>query len=365
MRAWLEIDLSRLAANLEIVRRQIGSTVGVIAVVKSDAYGHGIGPVVQTLQQQNVSMYAVISLEEAFQVRQVSPAPVLIMGYLDQKEIAEAIAQGFVLSLYDQELAPLYERLAVRVGKTARVHVKVETGLNRLGIPVPAAIDLILSRRHFSHLHVEALFSHLYRASDPVACQLQLDRMQDLLLAVQGKPEVLPVHFSNSAALPHFQAGYFDAIRVGLAIYGVDEVLSGLEPTLTCKTVIAQVKALKKGEGVSYNHLFVAPQDMMIAVIAIGYGEGFSQVLTGHATVLVKGKEVPVLGQICMNLSVVDVSGLGVRRGDEVVVIGRQLNDEGVIGEIRVSDLAKRSRLRHHEIITRLGSVLPRHYQGG
>lgn len=365
MRAWLEVDLSVLAENVGVVRAQVGATVGIIGVVKSDAYGHGIGPVVETLNSAGVSMYAVISLDEAIQVRRVSPAPILIMGYLDQKEISEAIGQGFILSLYDQELAALYDRLAGRVGKTARVHLKVETGLNRLGMPVEQATDFLLTRRHFSHLRVEAIFSHLYNSKDQAACQEQLELLRGLLLETQGKPEVLPVHFANSAALPHFRAGYFDAVRVGLAMYGVDEVLPGLRPTLTCKAVIVQVKKIKKGEGVSYNHLFTAPQDMAIAVIAIGYGEGFSQVLTGVATALVKGQEVPVIGQICMNLSIIDLKNCDAKRGDEVVLIGQQRGEDGVAREIRVTDLANRSRLRHHEIITRLGSVLPRIYLGG
>lgn len=365
MRAWLEVDLGRLAENAAVVRRQVGTSVGLIGVLKADAYGHGIAPVASTLDQSGVSMYAVISLEEALAIRQVSQAPVLIMGYLDQKEMVEAISQGFILSLYDIELAPLYERLAQRAGKTARVHVKIETGLHRLGIPVADAIDFLLSRRHFPHIRVEALFSHLYNSADPAACMAQFDELQKVLLAVQGKPDVFPVHFSNSAALPHFQAGYFDAVRVGLAFYGVEPVLPGLEPTLTCKTVIVQVKKITAGDGVSYNHEFVAAKDMTIAVIAIGYAEGLSQALNGVATALVKGKEVPVIGKICMNLSIIDVTGVDVKRGDEVVLIGRQLGEDGQMAEIRVDELAKRSRLRHHEIITRLGSALPKQYLGG
>jgi len=366
MRAWLEIDLNLVRQNYEVVAQRVGSGVEVIAVVKANAYGHGLAPIVKTLDKTNVSMYAVISLEEAQTIRGLSQKPVLILGYLNSKEINEAIEAGFILSLYDKELAALFERLASRLNKTVKAHLKVETGLNRLGVTVEEATDLLTARRHFPHLAIEAIYSHLANSTNREANLEQLRRLQDLILAIQGKVELLPIHFANSGALQNFPEGYFDAVRVGLALYGVDEtVLPGLQPTLRCKSVIMQIKSVEEGEGISYDHLFVAPKKMTVGVVAIGYNEGYTQALTGKAEVLVAGQRVKVLGKITMNFIVVDLDKAPAKRGDEVVLIGNQQGPDGQSETIRVTELAKWSNLRHHEIITRLGNALPKLYDGG
>lgn len=365
MRAWLEVDLDIVGANYKIVRQKLGHDVGMIAVVKSDAYGHGIIPVSRALSERGVDAFAVISLDEALAIRTVSNKPILIMGYLDQKEITAAIEQNFILSLYEPTLAILYERLAQRANRPVRAHVKVETGLNRLGLSSEETAELLANQHHFPHLKIEALFSHLASAGVREENLKQLRRVQELLVLIQGRADLLPIHLVSSGALANFPEGYFDSVRVGLALYGVEPVLPGLEPSLVCKSVVMQVKPLRKGEGVSYGYLFVAPTDMRIAVVAIGYGEGYTQMFTGHTEVIIQGRKCPVLGKICMNLLVADVTNLPVKRGDEVVLIGSQRDESGKIETVMVADLAKRAGLRHHEIITRLGTVLPRVYLGG
>jgi alanine racemase len=150
-----------------------------------------------------------------------------------------------------------------------------------------------------------------------------------------------------------------------LALYGVDEALAGTKPTLVCKSVVMQVKEVAAGEGVSYSRVFVAEKPTTIAIVSIGYAEGYTQALTGRAEVLVKGKRVKVLGRISMNMMTIDVTDLPVRRGDEVVLLGSQKDESGHVATITASELALWSRLRHHEIITRMGTVLPRVYKGG
>jgi len=365
MRAWLEVDLDVLGENYQLVRNKIGAGVDLMAVVKADAYGHGLDRIAKELDLLGVDSFAVISLDEARRVRRHSARPVLIMGYLDQKEIAEAIDEDFILSLYDRELIALYERTASRIGKLARVQMKVETGLNRLGIEIDEAADVLTGQHRFPHVSVEAVFSHLTDAADRESNLEQLRRLQQLLVKTQGRTPLLPIHFVSSGSLENFPEGRFDAVRVGLALYGVDEALSGTKPTLSCKSVVMQIKEIAVGEGVSYGHLFVAERPTTIAVVAIGYAEGYTQALTGRAEVLVKGKRAKVLGKICMNLITVDVTDLPVRRGDEVVLLGSQKDDLGQVTTITASELALWSKLRHHEIITRMGTALPRVYKGG
>lgn len=362
MRAWLEVDVAAIRRNTQLLKKTVGSTVGIIGVVKSDAYGHGIEKVASILDQEAVDMFAVISLEEALKVRQVSRKPVLILNYLETAEILEAIDQGFTLTLYDREQIAQLERLAARSGRRVAVHVKTETGLNRLGMSADETVDFLLSQRHFPHIHVQAVFSHLAQASSYDLNLEQLRRLQDVILRTSDKISVLPFHLVSSYAIANFQEGYLDAVRTGLAFYGTDDVLPGIEPCLAFKAFVAQVKSIDAGEGVSYEHLWRAKRDSDIAVITAGYGEGFTMALTGHAEALIGGHRVPIIGKIAMNLCVADVTGLPIKRGDEAVLIGSQAAEDGSTQTIRVADLARASGIRHHEIVTRLGSAVPRRY---
>lgn len=364
MRAWLEVDLGVIRRNAALVKKKVGSNVGLIAVVKADAYGHGIETIAKTLDTAGVDMFAVISLEEALKVKQNSRKPVLILNYLDSQQISEAIEHGFTLTLYDREMIPQIERAAERLGRQAKVHLKVETGLNRLGVSIDDAVDFLISQRHFPNVRVEAVFSHLADATNYQLNLEQLRRLQDVILRTQDKIEILPFHLVSSYALDNFQEGYLDAVRVGLAFYGTDNVIEGLEPCLTYKTVVAQVKPIETGEGVSYNHLWRAQKDTDIAILSAGYAEGFTQALTGKAEALINGYRVPIIGKIAMNLCVADVTNLPIKRGDEVVLIGSQKNQTGEIETINVTELAKSSGLRHHEIVTRIGTAVPRKYLG-
>ena len=364
MRAWAEIDLDIIAANYDAVKRKVGD-VEIIGVVKSDAYGFGIEQVSRVLNEKNISMLAVISLEEARLARKNTNRPILILGYLDNREILAAIEEGYVLSLYDKELAPLYERLATRLNKQVEVHLKVETGLNRLGLSIDEAADILVSARLFPNVKISAIYSHLYRSNDRKSNFEQLHKLQELILKVQDKAPLLPVHFVNSGALNDFSEGYFDAVRLGLALYGVnDDLLEGGQSCLRVKALVMQVKELRAGDGVSYDHQFKATQDMKVAVVTMGYGEGFPLTVGDRAQVLINGQRAKVIGKVCMNFLLVDATNIPAKRGDEVVIIGEQVGLDGNRDTITVGELAKWALTSHHEIITRLGSILPRIYYG-
>jgi alanine racemase len=356
MYAWLEVDLDVIAHNYRIIREHLGSTK-IMGVVKADAYGHGIEPVARTLDGLGIDAFAVISFEEARRVRKVSDRDVLLLGFLNSAEIEAAIKDGMILSLFDRELADKLNETAQKVGKKARVHLKVETGLNRLGMSAEELIDLLDNLENYPNLQIESIYTHLTSSGNRERDQAQFDRFKPVLDEIKARGIQIQQHMTNSHALQVFPEGYMDMMRLGLALYGVEEVLPGLKPSLQAKTVVIQKKKVKAGEGISYNHLFVAEKDMEIAVIAMGYAEGLSQTLTGKVSVLAGGEVRPIVGQICMNLSVIDATGLDLKRGDEVVVIGRQGNQE-----IRVADMAKAGGIRHHEILIRMGKGLPKVY---
>lgn len=361
MRAWLEIDLEVIGQNVTIIRRHVGQNVGLIAVVKADAYGMGLPKMAEFLDAHGVDMFAVIGVEEAFQIRQVSNKPILVMGYVDSKDLVDAAEAGLILSLYDKEMVPLYERVAARLAQTIHVHVKVETGFNRLGMSVDDAADFLMSQRLFPHLKVEGIFSHLANPTKRQKNLEQLQKLQELLVKIQGKCPVLPIHLTSSYALEDFKEGYFDAVRVGIALYG-GEALPGLQQAVTCKAMVMQVKPVAKGEGVSYDHKYIVPKDITVAVIAIGHSEGLSRSLSGKLSVLIGGQKVPIIGLICMNLMIADVTGLPVKRGDEAVIIGSQKDKDGKVATIKPSELAIAGGISHHEVITRLGKSLPKFY---
>lgn len=362
MRAWAEVDLEAVWQNVGVIKEEIGRDVDLIAVVKADAYGHGINAVVRTIDPGPVAMYAVLSLEEARTIRRQSTKPILIMGYLDIKEVVDAIEEGFDLSVYDKDLLAVYERFAARLNRVVKIHLKVETGLNRLGITFNEASEYTMNQHMFPHLSMQAVFSHLAMAGDVEASTKQLRVLQKLVVAVGGKVPVFPMHLASSYSLGVFKAGYLDAVRTGLAMYGVDSVLPNLKPSFACKSIVMQVKTVPAGEGVSYGHLFTATKGTKIAVVAIGYAEGLSQIFRDKMEVVIQGRKLPVIGQLCMNHIIVDTKDVDVRRGDEVVIIGSQQGRNGDTAGIQVAELAKLAGIRHHEIVTRLGHGLPRRY---
>ncbi len=362
MRAWTEVDLEAVWQNVGIIKDEIGRDVDLIAVVKANAYGLGIDRVVQTIDHGPVDRYAVLSLEEARRVRLHSSKPVLIMGYLDLKEVVDAIEEGFELSVYDKDLIAAYERFAARLNAQVKIHLKVETGLNRLGITFDQAVDYIINQHMFPHLKMEAVFSHLAKAGDADESTKQLRVLQRLVVAVGGKVPVFPMHLASSYSLGAFRAGYLDAVRTGFAMYGCEAIVPNLRPSIACKSVVMQVKSVPAGEGVGYGHLFTTTRSSKIAIAAIGYSEGISQIFRNKLDVIIQGQRLPVVGQISMNLIAVDITDTDVRRSDEVVIIGTQQGRNGETATIEIAELAKAAGIRHHELVTRFGSVLPIRY---
>lgn len=362
MHAWLEINLNNIKHNFGRIKETIGSGVDIISVVKADAYGHGLEKIVEVLDQEDTSIFAVIALDEAHRVRRISDKPILIMGYLDAKELIDAMEDGYILSLYDREQFAYYQRIAERIGKKVMVHLKVETGLNRLGVMPDEAVEFLTGLHRFPNIDVQAIFSHLSSADKKDQNMSQLRTIQDLLVETQGKAPLLPIHLVSSYALSNFKEGYFDAVRVGLAIYGMDDVIEDLLPVLTCKSKVMQVKEIPSGEGVSYGKSYITDKVTKIAVISIGYGDGLSQVFKNNMSVLINGEKYQIIGQICMNHIVADITGGEVKRDDEVVIIGEQKSPNGKVAEITISELAQQGRIRHHEIIVRLGGCLSKHY---
>lgn len=371
-KTWVEISRSALQHNAAALKQAVGEKVKLMAVVKSNAYGHGTAETVKALASSPVDWFGVDSLREAEAVRAAgSRKPVLILGYTPLADLKRAVRQKFSLTAYNKEtLAAL-----LKIGTSAtpaRVHLKIETGTSRQGIlqgDAPAFAKMV---RAGKRLEVEGLSTHyanIEDTTDPAYAMQQLSKFREMvgaLAALGVKPAEM--HTACSAAALLYPETHFTMIRAGIALYGlwpsketrVSAAQSGrkveLRPALSWKTVIAQVKPLPEGTAVSYGLTERVSRDSKIAVIPVGYWDGFDRKLSLVGRVLVRGRRAKVLGRVCMNMCVVDVTDVpGVRLEDEVALIGRQGKET-----IAAEDLASAVGTINYEIVTRINPLAPR-----
>ncbi len=327
---WVEIDLEAIRHHIAWFRAH--SQAQVMAVVKANAYGHGMVPVARAALQAGATWCGVARIEEALLLRQAGIAsPILTLGYLPPARLEEAITADISLTVWDEEQLNQIARAAERVGKDARLHLKVDTGMSRLGIQPEVASHLARRITRTRRVILEGLFTHFARAdeSDPATTDLQQQRFEEVLASL-SRDGIRPswVHASNSAASLTRPAAHYDLIRVGIAMYGLHPspqcpLPSEFRPALTWKAVLSQVKVLPPGRGVSYGHTYVTSRWERIGTVPVGYADGFRRVKGNQ--VLVGGRCVPVVGRVCMDQIMVQLDEVPqARAGDEVVLIGRQ-----------------------------------------
>ncbi len=366
---WLEIDLPALAGNVRELRRRIGPRRLLYAVVKANAYGHGLDLIAPAVLQAGADRLAVAAVNEAIVLRRAGlRAPLLILGYTPP-ELAETLLEyDLTATVYEAQTAQTFAEVAARQGQLLTVHLKVDTGMRRLGIDHTNAIDLCARLAGNAHLRLEGIFTHFSRADEADQCytQEQLSRFSALLarLATAGcRPPI--AHAANSAAtltLPH---AHLDAVRCGILLYGLSPSADvpapeGIRPILSWKARIAQVRRLDAGEPVSYGSAWRAPDTRTVAVVPVGYADGFPRSPQTWQRVLIGGCSVPIVGRVCMDQTVVDVTelvaaGRSVAQGDEVVLIGTQQG-----ASLSAEKVADCLGTINYEVTSRLMARLPR-----
>lgn len=363
----VDVDLDALAANLAALKKRGGAEV--IAVVKADAYGHGVEAVAETLIEAGAAMLAVVTVEEALVIRQTGiTAPVLVLfGASDRAEAEAAVAADCTMVVWDLDRARLLDEVAAAAGRTARVHFKVDTGLTRLGAPVAEAPARLAAIRELRHLEVEGLFTHLATADEPDVTndRAQLALFADVLRAVREVPRW--VHAAASSAIAAFGTiPGCTAVRPGLSVYGLHTAthLEGaltLRPALEWRSRVHRVAAVPKGTGVSYGLEYRLPRDGRVATVPVGYGDGLPRALGRRGRILVGGRALPFAGRVCMDLVMLDVTELpATREGDEVVMIGAQAGARQT-----ADDLAKAAGTINYEIVTGIRRRVARRYHRG
>jgi alanine racemase len=363
----VDVDLDAIAANLVALKKRGGGEV--IAVVKADAYGHGVEAVAETLVESGAAMLAVITVEEGLVIRRAGiTAPVLVLfGAVDRAEAEAAVASDCALVVWDLDHARLVDAAAAAAGRTARVHVKVDTGLTRLGAPVDQAPARLRAIRELRHVEVEGLFTHLATADEPDVSsdREQLARFAEVLRAV-GEPP-LWVHVAASAGVATFgPIPGCTATRPGLSLYGLHtaphlESALELRPALEWRSRVHRVASVPKGTGVSYGLEYRLPRDGRIATVPVGYGDGLPRLLGRRGRLLVGGRALPFAGRVCMDLVMLDVTDLpATKEGDEVVVIGAQ---DGA--RQTADDVAAACGTISYEIVVGIRRRVPRRYHRG
>jgi alanine racemase len=359
------VDLTAIQYNLR--RLQAITRTGVMAVVKANAYGHGAVEVARAAVDAGAAWLGVAFAGEGLALRQAGlEADTLVLGYTPPDKAAEAVERDLSLAVYDLEVAQAYASAARALNKRARLHVKVDTGMSRLGADPEQAVALVRALELLPGVQVEGLFTHFASAdsADQTYTREQLRRFTGVVESLQaqgGEPRFL--HAANSPAALKLPEARFDLVRTGIAMYGLnpsDEVRApeDFRPALEWKSTVSQVKTLPPGTPVSYGGEYITRATETVAIIPVGYGDGFRRFPKNAAQLLVGGRAAPVVGRVCMDQIMANVSDVpGVRMGDEVVIVGRQ-------GEAAISadQAAARWGTINYDVVTGIMGRVPRLY---
>ncbi|MBQ9942231.1 MAG: alanine racemase [Christensenellaceae bacterium] len=366
-RTFALIDLNKIAHNIRELKRCAGTAV--LAVVKADAYGHGLAAVAQTAYKEGVRHFAVATPDEAQSLRQLLPegdVMILILSPVEDAVCAKMVACGVSLCVFTKRQVQAAGKAAAALGVPARVHIKLDTGMGRVGLRTDAELEDVLEAvRQNPGVQVEGLFTHFATAdeADKSFTALQLEkyrRWQQQVLAAGHKPIC---HASNSAAILEVGEAHMDLCRMGISMYGympsgeVDASLAELQPAMSLFSYISHIKTIEAGESVSYGRTFIAKRPTKVATVPVGYADGYRRGLSGKASAIVMGKMVPLIGRVCMDQIMLDVTGLDVNEGDTVLLMGEE---NGVA--FTADDMAACCDTISYEIICGFSARVPRVY---
>lgn len=359
------IDHDALRWNLEQIRRQVGPAVKILSMVKANAYGHGGAAAARTLAASGSDAFGVATLEEGIELRRAGiTKPILIVAgaYADQLE--EFFTHALTPVVHDLARLDSLENTVRKRGAQLDVHVKIDTGMGRLGLLAAECDQWVTALKNLTAVKIAGVFSHFSQAEsvegDYTQRQLAIfKQMIDLLRAENIRPPL--VHFANSAATITLPAAYFDMVRPGIMLYGVYPSPAmarqiTLKPVLSWKTRILQLKKVPAGTSISYGQTFVTERESLIATLPVGYADGYARLLSNRGEVLVRGQRAKVAGRVCMDLTMIDVTDIrNVQQEDEAVLLGRQDS-----AEISADEMAAWANTISYEILTSISARVPR-----
>jgi len=360
---WLEIDLSTLRRNYQLLNELSGSKV--MPIVKANAYGHGLERVAVALEDAGAEWLGVARIEEALMLRELGiQAKILVLGYTPPTRVSHAIKEKISLTVYDISVAEAYASHAQSLQQRVNLHVKIDSGMGRLGVLTNRAVNFVEYVKKQESLMLEGVFTHFASADEPEkdVTAKQINQFEIVLRELESK-NLLPaiIHAANSAGMINFPETRFNLIRAGIAIYGhppsdQTKLPEGIGSAISWKTRLISIKELPPGYGVSYGHKYHTKSEERIGVIAVGYGDGLRR-RPGNF-VLIHGKRVAIIGNVCMDECMVNLDEIpDAAIGDEVIIIGKQLD-----AEISATDIANDWGTINYEVLCGLAARMPRYY---
>lgn len=377
-RAWAEISLDAIKNNIRAIRRHVRPEAQILGVVKADAYGHGYREVAHTLLENGADALAVACLDEAVQLRESGfVCPILILGSSCRDDADRLVKYDVMPACFEFSLAKAISDAAVTQCKTAKIHIKTDTGMGRVGYRYTddeaereKSFAEILKIAALPNIEINGIFTHFAVADedDDKYTFLQFDRFCSLCGRLEANGVHIPIkHCCNSAALIRFPHMHLDMVRPGIILYGlkpsefVDCSMLNLKPAMSFKAKITNLKTVEPGSGISYGRRFTAERESKIATLPVGYADGYSRVLSGKAQAIAGGKLCNIVGNICMDQCMIDVSDVNtIAIGDEVILFG-----EGDNIELPVESLAEKMGTINYEILCMIGKRIPRIYLKG
>ena len=370
LRVCAEINLDAAAYNLKNMKNNLEKETRIIAVVKTDGYGHGAVPIARMAEELDyIWGFAVATIEEAVMLRREGvQKPILVLGFVFPDGYEDAVRYDIRLAVFKLSMARQLSEEAVRQGKTAYLHIKVDTGMGRIGFPADGdSADAVKEISLLPQVQIEGLFTHFARADekDKEAARQQLSRYLDFSRMLEERGIEIPMrHCSNTAGIFDLKEANLDAVRAGISIYGLypsDEVNKfavAITPVMSLKSHVAFIKDVEPGTAISYGGTFVAEHRMRIATIPVGYGDGYPRSLSNKGYVLIRGRRAPITGRVCMDQFMVDVTDIpDAREGDMVTLIGSEGGQE-----ITMEFLGELSGRFNYELACDIGKRVPRRF---
>ena len=365
---WAEVDLGAIRYNYKQIKKMVGSQSSILVIVKGNAYGHGMFEAAKTLETVGADFFGVATLDEAIYLREKKiKTPILVLGSVLPKEVEPAVKNDVTLTLCYMELANVIDRAAAKLKKKANVHIKIDTGMGRIGVWHEGAFDFVRDViSNFKNIHVEGIYTHFSVAGrDEFFTTYQLDSFTALLEELKHLGIEIPYrHAANSIATVALKKAHLNLVRPGIVIYGMYPKRSfvnkfHLKPAMALKTKIVFLKKTQPGMSISYGRTYITQKPTVIATLPIGYADGYGRILSNKARVLVRGQKAPVVGKVTMDQTMIDVGHVeGVKLGDEVVLIGKQGGNE-----IRCEELARLAGTIPYEIVCSISNRVPRIYK--
>lgn len=362
------IDLDALRWNFRQVRKLVAERVKILSVVKASAYGHGACEVARALAEEKSDAFGVATLEEGIELREGGiQSPILILAGVYGDQFDALHRYGLTAVGCDLEVLRRLEALARRRGVTVKFHLKVDSGMGRIGLPASAVDSWLPELNKLEVLHFEGLFSHFSQAESVEGdyTQRQYNRFRYVVERLRSGGYDPPlIHLANSAAVITLPSSHFTMVRPGLMLYGVYPSPAmvaqvALKPVLSWWTRVLHLKKVPRGTSISYGQTFVTQRESLIGTLPVGYADGYHRLLSNQGAVLVRGKRAPIVGRICMDLTMIDVTDIrGVRQGDEVALLGTQ-GKEAILAD----EIAGWADTISYEILTSISSRVPRIYQ--